>query len=296
MLDRRSKNLFGRQRFKYHRHSKFSSKEYTNPFFAKKKSRAKQFKVDIVPAYIKAILIAIVIIALAAAWFLLYSSFFKIKNIEINNNGKMAREEIESIINEQMNSNKLIFLPQSNIFLFSKLGLLDRLEKKYSFDSVQIDKKLPNKLAVSLKEKQYAIIWHEDDKYYFGDIGGVIITETNVLDIKDKNYPIIDNLSNQKIADNKAPINQITVEFIIKLLQKLGEHKDEIKALSFIIDDDLFTVKVNLENGPKLYFSTQGDIDKQLEKVLLIKKDQLKNDFFKKEYINVKIEDRVYYR
>jgi hypothetical protein len=30
--------------------------------------------------------------------------------------------------------------------------------------------------------------------------------------------------------------------------------------------------------------------------VLLLKKEQLKSDFFKKEYINVKIQDRVYYR
>jgi len=296
MLGRHKKNFFNRPKFKYHNHTKFSSKEYTNPFFAKRKSRAKQFRVSIVPLYVKIALAVILLLVITATGFLLYSSFFTIKNVEINNDGKMSREEIGNIINEQKNSNKLIFLPQSNIFLFSKTGLQERLEKKYSFNNIQIEKKLPNKLVVTLKEKEYAIIWHEDERYFYSDKSGGIITETNVLDIKDKNYPIIDNWSNKKITDNKAQINQNDIDFIISLSQKLSNYKNEIKVLSFIIDNDLCTVKANLENGPKLYFNTQGNADKQIEKVMLIKKDQLKNDFFKKEYINVKIEDRVYYR
>jgi len=296
MLDKYNKKFLNRQKFRYHRQAKLSSRQYVNPFFAKKKSRVNNFKVTIVPSYVKAILMIVVILTVAAVWFLLYSSFFTIKNIEINNDGKIAREEIENLINDQKNSNTLVFLPQSNIFLFSELGLEERLEKKYSFESIEINKKLPNKLIVSLEEKQYAVIWHEDDKYYYGDSTGSIISETNVLDIKDKNYPIIDNFSSQKTTDNTAPIDQADLSFIINLFHKLAGYKNEFKALSFIIDDELYTVKVNLENGPKLYFNTQGDADKQTEKVLLIKKDQLKNDFFNKEYVNVKIEDRVYYR
>jgi len=286
---------FNKPRFKYNNRIKFGSKQYSNPFFKRKKNKTK-LSASFVPFYAKIIVVILAIAVAASGWFLLYSGYFNIKNIEIKNEGRISIETINALINEQMASNLLVFLPQKNIWLFNKEELEKRLEAKYSFEKIQIIKNLPNKLSVVLTEKQYALIWHEDDKYYYADNSGEIISETSVLDIKDKNYPLIDNLSSKKIDGNKTQIAQEDIDFVNNLFIKLQDYKNEFKVLSYIYDNDVNTIKANIENGPKIFFNTQGNMDKQLEKAMLIKRDQLKNDFFKKEYINVRIEDRVYYK
>jgi len=133
MLDKYNKKFLNRQKFRYHRQAKLSSRQYVNPFFAKKKSRVNNFKVTIVPSYVKAILMIVVILTVAAVWFLLYSSFFTIKNIEINNDGKIAREEIENLINDQKNSNTLVFFAAKQYLFIQRAGVRGKAGKKIFF-------------------------------------------------------------------------------------------------------------------------------------------------------------------
>ncbi len=286
---------FNKPKFRFNRKTKLSSKQYTNPFFNKKRRRV-LFSHATISLRIKIILFLIIAVLAVIVWFLFYSNYFTIKNVEIDDQGRISPDSIRTVVDEQKASSKLLFLPQTNIFLFSAAGLRTKLQNNYSFDNLVITKKLPSTLIVSLTEKQYAVIWQEDNNYYYLDNGGYIITGTNVLDIKDKDYPLVDNISNNKITNNKAQVDISTLQFIIDLFTKLKNYTNEFKVTNFIIDNDLFTVKAQVENGPKIYFNTQADIDNQIERVVLLKREQLKDDFFKKEYIDVKIEDRVYYR
>jgi cell division septal protein FtsQ len=290
-----NRRSFNRPKFRFNRRTKLSSKQYSNPFFNKKKKSAFASR-NFVSMRTRAIIFIVVVILLAGAWFFLYSRYFTIKNVAINDQGRISTDAIRAVVDEQMAGSKFVFLPQTNIFLFNTAGLKARLQDKYSFDNLSISKKLPSTLKVSLVEKQYAFIWQEDNNYYYLDSSGDIITGTNVLDIKDKAYPLINNLSNQKITNNKVQADTVTLQFIVNLFNKLKNYTNEFKVTGFTIDNDLFTVKARVENGPQIYFSTQADIDNQIERVILLKKEQLKSDFFKKEYINVKVQDRVYYR
>jgi len=51
-----------------------------------------------------------------------------------------------------------------------------------------------------------------------------------------------------------------------------------------------------LIDGPKIFFNTEEGIDKQINKLLVIKNEKLKDDFNGKEYIDLRYGDRVYYR
>ncbi|MCX6796268.1 MAG: FtsQ-type POTRA domain-containing protein [Candidatus Falkowbacteria bacterium] len=289
----RKNSFFNRTKYKYHQSNKFSSKEYNNPFFTKERSKAKIRKKNLA-IYFKLIGVLIFAIMLLLIWVLFYSRFFAITNIEINNQGRIPKEVIETTIREQMVNSQLILMPQKNIFFFSKNALRKNLETKYSFTTLEIQKKLPQTLIVNVTEKLYVAIWHEDDKYFYIDDNGKIVSETNVLDINGKNYPLIYNLSIKKESNNQAPIEVNDLKFVIGVQQKLDAFKDEFKIISYTLDNDMYTIKANVENGPKIYFSTQRDIDQQIEKLLLIKREELKDNFFKKEYINVKIQGRVY--
>jgi cell division septal protein FtsQ len=284
-----------RPKYKYRQSIRLSSKQYSNPFFGKEHNRARINKSNF-SIYQKLVVLAVLAAIIFIVWFFLYSHFFTITKIEINNEGRIPKENIEAVVKEQMAGNWLVFLPQKNIFLFSADALTNKIESKYSLSALTIKKKLPRTLIVNVTEKQYAAVWREDDKYYYVDDGGKVVSETNVLDVTGKDYPLIDNLSTKKLNNNQAAIEASDLKFIIDLYQQLNNYQSEFKVLSFIVNDEMYTVQANIENGPKIYFNTQRPADQQVEKLLLIKREQLKADFFKKQYINVRVQDRVYIR
>lgn len=286
---------FNKPKFKFNPSIKSSSKQYSNPFFNKKR-RGVIFGRIIISLRTKIIVLLVATILVAVIWFLFYSNYFTIKNIVINNQGGMPADSIRTMVDEQMAGSKLIFWPQKNIFIFNAANLRTKLQNNHSFNDLAITKKLPSTLVVALTERQYTAIWQEDNNYYYLDNSGDIVAGTNATDIVGKGYPLIKNISNNKIANNKAPVDISTLQFILNLFTRLKDYTNEFKVANYTIDNDLFTVKVQVENGPQIYFNTQADMDNQIKRVILLKKEQLKNDFLKKQYINVKIEDRVYYR
>ena len=47
-------------------------------------------------------------------------------------------------------------------------------------------------------EEKYAIIYEEDEKFYYTDDNGNVIEEVNVLEVNQKEYPVLKNRSNKK--------------------------------------------------------------------------------------------------
>ncbi len=273
-----------------------TTKKYINPFFARKKrKKIKKAAANLTIKY-KLIIIGLLIILGCAVWYLFYSPFFVIKIIEVNGQGGVNSDNIKNIAWQQINNKFFILWPQKNIFLFDKNKLTDELNKKYSFEMLIITKKLPDKLIIDYKEKEYAFIWLENDKYYYSDIKGGIITETNPLEIKQKDYPLIKNQSSSRIVNNKITSNLSYINYVITLFNKFKKYKDDLEIQKYIIDNDLYTVKIILFNGPMIYFNINEDVDKQINKLIVIKNEKLKEDFAKKTCIDLRYGDRVYYR
>jgi hypothetical protein len=64
-----------------------------------------------------------------------------------------------------------------------------------------------------------------------------------------------------------------------------------------LLDDELGTLKMLLSGGPQVYFNTRGDIEKQVNYLLAVKKD-LKQDFYKKiKYkIDLRYDNQIIYQ
>jgi hypothetical protein len=139
------------------------------------------------------------------------------------------------------------------------------------------------------------VIWQENEKYYYTSMSGEIIAETNVLDIEQKDYPLINNVSDKKIADNKITVDAVYLNYASDIWEKFKPLTD-LKIERIIIDNEIDTIKVKLEGGPEVYFDPTGDMDKQISKMTIIKNEKLKEDFNKKIYVDVRLGDAVYYR
>ena len=273
----------------------YYNKNLSNPFFRRKRRHIK-----IPSRYFswknKLMAIGIFILLICLFWLTFFSSIFKIKKIEINGLIRIAPTEIESSIWQQAKTRRYLIFPQNNLLAFSKKNIRNSLNDQYTFTEIIIKKHLPNTLILDIQEKSYAYIFCEAEKYYYADFDGHIINEINPLEIKGKKYPLIENNGFGKIIDNKTNIDTGQLNFILDIFSDLKDNSYNLAIEKFIIDKELNTVKIKLINGPKIYFNTEEGITKQINKLLVIKEEKLKNDFDSKEYIDLRYGDRVYYR
>ncbi len=263
---------------------------FTNPLFPK---REKAFKITKFSRRTKFIISAVILIIIIIVWFLFFSVNFTIKNIAVIGAQRLTEKEIKDMVYEQIKSGLGL---QKNIFLFDKSELADNLNNKYFLDNLNIKKNLPANLTISFNEREYSIIWLEDEKYYYLDELANVITEADPLQISQKNYPLIDNISKIKIAEKKINISADKIKFIISLYNELKNRQFNFKIDRFIIDDNQFSINLAILAGPTIYFNIREDLFKQLDKLTVIINEKLKSDFNKKTYIDLRYGDRVYYR
>jgi hypothetical protein len=275
---------------------RYSSKEYSNPFFTNRKrgSSAWQFHVS---SKIKIIISAVFIVFVFSIISLLYLPYFDIKQVNIDNQGKIEVSIIRNIIDNQLGKRVLKIFPQKNIFLFSTIKLKKELEEKFVFEELDISTKLPSTLNVFYIEEKYAIIYEEDEKYYYIDDSGNVIEEVGVLEINLKQYPILKNNSGQKIQDRKIEFDKKIFDYIIDSFNIFKQKADDLELAHFQINqEEIEELWLVIKDGPTIYLNINEDFNGQMEKLLIIKGEKLKENFWDKEYIDLRFGDSIYYR
>jgi hypothetical protein len=282
----------------------YNKKDYVNPFFKKRKrvniSIGSSFKN-------KVFFILLGLLLVFVLYFLFFSDFFTISKYEINGLVRTSESEVESEIKNILNQEKFLIFKTKNFFLLNKEEIRDELYLKYSFEKITVKKKLPNTLIFNMQEKARAVIWNEGEKYYYSDIDGFLINEVNPLDIKRGEYPLIKNESDYHIEEKKISIEDISnkLNYIIKLDEEfkkvsglLNVKKDDknISSERYFLTNDINTVWLKITDGPYLYFNILETTEKQLNKLMIIINEKLKQDFFQKEYIDLRYGEKVYYR
>ncbi|MEA3464281.1 MAG: cell division protein FtsQ/DivIB [Patescibacteria group bacterium] len=272
----------------------YSKRNYSNPFFHRRKR--KKIKPLELPWRIKLIIIEVIILIIGLIWFFCFSAYFTIEMINVIGAEKISSQEIKNLTWQQIEHRRFLFGSQKNLILFNKSKLFKIINEQYCVDSLFIERKLPNIITIKFKEKIHSAVWRENDKYYYIDEAGNIITEANPLEIKQKNYPLIDCQRKKAVINNKKIIDQEeNIDCVIQLFNKLN-NKHEFEIECFIIDNEVNTVKVAIIQGPQIYFNTNEDLEKQIAKLLTLINEKLKDDFNKKNYIDLRYGDRVYYR
>ena len=90
-------------------YKKINNKKYSNPFFRKKRKNKIFNEYSSLFYKIKISIIIFIFILIISTCFLIYSSYFNIKNIQINGKGNIDNEIIKELIWKQTKSNLLIF-------------------------------------------------------------------------------------------------------------------------------------------------------------------------------------------
>lgn len=95
----------------------------------------------------------------------LYHPFFKIKNIQITGNSRITKEEIIEDTTSILNYKRFLLFPGQNYFVANIQEINEILKEKLPINSIIIEKKFPNKLAITIEEKTAAIIYDNGVEY-----------------------------------------------------------------------------------------------------------------------------------
>ena len=276
-----------------------SRKSYSNPYFKDANKKPKISFSSSVSLKTKFVGLLFLILFLTLFWFVFYSKYFLIYDLSINiervnDIGRINESDIEKIAREELRS-KFVFLPGNNFFLFKEFKIYDRLDGDFAFEEISVEKKFPNKLFINLKEVSYALVWWEQEGYYYVTTKGDIINEISPEEVKEI-FPLVENKGRDLIQGNKISDKDVHLEFAIKLYK---EFKDTniFNIEKFILgNQNDSTITMKIFEGPEVYFNVNENIESQSDKLLLLKNEKLRDDLYAKTYIDLRFGDMIYYR
>ena len=262
IYDDRINNNYNRK--KPNNPNKKKRKQYKkiSPEEERKRRIRKEKRLKIIKAILKIILFIAIIAGIAA--FLLVSPVFNINEISVSGNNKIQATEIESL--SQLNI-------EQNIFRFSKETVKNNIKQNAYIDSVEIKRKLPNKIEINVTERTPAY------QIKFGNAFAYIDEKGNILEIneEDLKLPLITGYKTQ-VEDFKAG-NMMQEEDVTKLdtvnsiirVSKSNEIYDLITSID-ITNDEEYKVEFKGE-GKTAYLGDASNIN---DRILLLKEILLK--------------------
>lgn len=266
----------------------YRNKNLQNPFFKRPKQGTGS-------RFLKLIIVGIFILIITVVWFLFSSAFWRIKNIKIEGLTRAQPVEIENLIYDQMKARRYLLFKQSNLFLFDKMLASQTILGNYNFANLEIDKSWPKTLKVKISEKPYAFIFQEGNNFFFASADAYLIKEVAVTEEDKKKYFILENKSpNSLLAEqDKISIKANYLNFILNLYNNLVVYP-ELPIERLIIDQEFNTIKVKFVSGPEVFFNTQTEALSQVNRLLLVKREKIKDNFSKIKYIDLRYGGRVF--
>lgn len=228
------------------------------------------------PKYVK-ILIIFVIALIVLTYLVFFLPVFKIKNLDIMGSpSEQTQTYLESFVG-------------SNVFRLHPSVISDELQiinPEYANIGVSIG--IPNTLRVKFEERQPALVWNSGNNFYLVDDNQIAYKK---VDTKPDNIILV---IDQKAVGIKLP-EQIAssnfVEFLKNVKTKVTDSGLEVDH--FEINETTFQVEAVTKQGIKIIFDTTRSVSDQIDALSTVYKDH--KDAIK-QYIDVRVEGKVYYQ
>jgi|GEM_PF-1790155 len=241
----------------------------------------------------------------AILYALLFLEYFQVKNVSFTGMVTVHEEDIKNVSFDYLGQ-KGYFLDNNNIFALSSSDLSEKIKKSFRrVKKVEVRKDLPNSLEISVEEYEPVGISCKDslgnddpeefkkaDCFYF-DKDGVIFDSTPLI-VGD----LFVSLYDDNIEVNDFPEDHYkkeSIDFILKLKdgisKKTGIQVDHFKFLNEYDD-----VEVVSKSGFKMFFTQEQDPIFQADAVKNVIENKIKDDLVNLDYIDLRIQNRAYYK
>lgn len=231
-----------------------------------------------------------------------FADFMQITKININGESELNKEELVNQVRQSLIGNYLNIISRNNYILILPFRIEDLLKNKFKkISGISVKKKFPDTLNIDIKERKSLLILCSDIKCYLVDENGYPYTDADFesAEIKENHLIKLIDKSNRPVTDN---VNSISSDY----LQYLLEIKDTLQKKSgiFIIEEystpTLVSqeISVTTEQGMKIFFSTQFTLANAINTLntFLAKKDIIDGYYDQLEYIDLRSENKIFYK
>lgn len=233
--------------------------------------------------------ILILVVLGGVFYFLVFSSFFQIKEIEISGNQKVSGENLEDFISNQVNK-KIIFFISRSIFLIKSRKIREKvLEEFPQIREASLKRSFPDIIKVEIKERAPIGIWCQGDDCFNFDENGVIFEKgEGKLELTIKN-----DVSKRQVFLGEKAIEEKHLEAILEIQKELRENF-KIDVREFILAEGEKLIVKTSEDW-EIYFNAKENISDQIFNLSLVLKEKIPPEKRKNlEYIDLRFGSRVF--
>jgi cell division septal protein FtsQ len=240
---------------------------------------------------------AIGILAILLVYFLFFSNYFKIKNINLVDATEVNEEQIHNSFEKFKEKRRFLIFPAENIFLMDEERLRRIiLDDNLYVEDVNIEKKLIDVIKVRVKEKVISAVWVSGSNLYYIDNYGKICCNATIDEIVERGLPAIYDLENKEINPGDEVVTQNFIGFLKELNSKFPEQIN-ISVKKYWVPSILSReVHLETDNGFRVRLNVDRSVESQLNDLKIVIQEQLKNNLDNVDYIDLRVENWVYYK
>lgn len=276
-------NRFKKNKAKSHS-LKNKKKEWKNPLFNKPEKSI----------WIKLNFTFVVFIIALVVYFLLFSSLFKITNIKFSGPEGFDTSILKKTIDDQLQNEKVLFLPKDNLILFSKNNLINSFKNHPTLKRIVVKKKPFHSLEINYSLRQAEILIFNQNIYWTADREGYILSV--VENENEFNGPkIYDKFQDYNVTEKVSYHDKLNsyIETWSDVQNKYSALEINPLQINILAKENNFELVVN--KGWKVIFTTDYEIDKQLQILTELINDKIEN-LENLNYIDLRIENWIYYQ
>ena len=264
-----------------------NAKATTNKKSGKSKMNRKKFKIR--SRFLK--ILGVIVLFVGAGCFLCLSPMFNLDEIIVENNKTISSDTITSLSKIEL---------YKNLFLVNKSEAIDNIEKNPYVNSVSISRKLPNKIKITVEEREEKYLDEfAEGKYAIIDGQGYILAVTSEL----KDLPILVGIqtSTEELINIKNNKTRLCEEDLRKLdivanIIDTAKNYEVYDVITKIDISKISDIKLVLESEQKIvYLGSCSDLNTRIlyMKEILNNEKGIKGEIF----INGNLsEDYVFFR
>jgi cell division septal protein FtsQ len=242
----------------------------------------------------------VLILVITALYFLLFCPKFQIQNIIILGNEKINSQDLQRISENSINK-KIInlgfwSLSSKSIFLASINDIKNQIFNfSPTIKAIDITKTYPQNLNIQVQERKRFAIFCQNEKCFDIDDTGIIFEELS--SISEDKFIVRQELDVENAYLGKEAVLKKTMEKIIEIKKNFADNL-QISLLEVTISTPIRLNAKTREGWQAFFDIAEGsNISLQLTKLNLLLKDEINLENRQKlEYIDLRFEDRAYYK